>query len=258
MRSFQKKKRYLIGMADMDTIVADQQQVKQTSCHRALIVEIVGPAGAGKTTLFQALEKLDPGFRTEFLPPVWNFWYIPFFVKYILLLVPTLIRLKGNGDRNLNRRELAWMAMLKGWPTILRKKAEGDQKMILLDQGPIFLIALLSEFGPKSLRHSNMQGYWEKIIEQWIHTLDIVIWLDASDEILMQRIRTRRDEHLVKDKTDQEIKEFLAKYRVVYERLINTMMTNSREIRVLRIDTAKNSVDDIVRSVIEYSKGEWK
>ena len=215
-----------------------------------MIVEIVGPAGAGKSTLFQALEKCDPGFQVEFLPPVWNVAYLPFFVKHILLLAPTLVRMQGKGNRNLTRRELAWMAMLQGWPKILKEKAEGDHKLILLDQGPVFLMTILFEFGPESLRNPEIKGYWGKIKEKWIHTLDMLIWLDTSDEILINRIRSRPDKHLMKNKTDQEIIEFLAKYRRAYERLINTFMMNNPEIRVFQMDTGTNSVDDLIRCVL--------
>ncbi len=216
-----------------------------------MIIEIIGPAGAGKTTLFQYLSKNVSGMRTEFLPPVRNFRYIPFFIKYILMLVPTLINLQGKGNRFLSRRELAWMAMLKGWPVILRKKREDDSKMILLDQGPIFLMTILSEFGPQSLRNPNVQDYWNSVYEEWAHTLDMVIWLDTSDELLMKRIRTRRDEHMVKGKTDQEIRDFLAKYREGYERLINTLITINPEIHVLKLDTGKNSTDDLLHRFLE-------
>jgi len=234
----------------MVTTVTDPQKKKEIGCNKSLIVEIIGPAGAGKTTLFHALEKFDPEIQTVYLPPVWNLRYIPFFVKNILLLTPTLVRLSGKGDRILTRRELAWMAMLRGWPKILKKKAQGDHKVIILDQGPIFLMAILSEFGPKSLRSSSIQGYWEEVEEQWTRTLNMVICLDTSDEILMRRIRTRRDEHLVKDKTDQEMIDFLAKYRTAYDRLINSFLANNRDIRIIRMDTGKNSSEEILNNVI--------
>jgi shikimate kinase len=219
---------------------------------RAMIVEIVGPAGAGKTTLFQALEKNDPRFQAEPLPPVWDFWYLSFFIKYILLLVPTLFRLRANEVKKLSRQELAWMAMLLGWPQLLRKKVESNHKVFLLDQGPIFLMAILSEFGPEGLRNPDINGYWEKVYERWTNTLDIVIWLDAADEILINRIRTRRADHIVKHKSDQEIKEFLAKYRVAYDRLLTLLMKNNH-IQVIRLDTNKYSANDLVHYITELT-----
>lgn len=235
----------------MVPIVTQSLHTRESSCHRASIVEIVGVAGAGKTTLFRALSRFSPGIQVALLPPVWNIRYIPFFVKHIFLLTPTLLRLRGKDGKSLTRRELAWMAMLMGWPEILKRKPSGDQKVLLLDQGPIFLMAILSEFGPEGLRAPDIQNYWEKVYEQWISTLNMVIWLDTLDEILVNRIRTRQDEHMVKDKTDQEIRDFLGKYREAYERLIGTLSMANREIRVLKLDTGRNSVDDLVRCILQ-------
>jgi len=209
-------------------------------------VEIIGTAGAGKSTLFRALEKSSLGIQSETLPPVWKFSYILFFVKNILALVPMLSRLQGKGDRNLTRRELAWMAMLNGWSAILTKEAHNDGNVSLFDQGPIFLIAILTGFGPTSLRSSYVQSWWEKIFRQWMDVLDIVIWLDTSDEILIKRIRNREEDHLMKGKSNQELVDFLKTYRSVYEDVIKKMTANNPKIRVLRVDTGINSVDEIV------------
>lgn len=238
-------------MADLVSSVKVIQIDKETDCYRASIVEIVGPAGAGKTTLIHALEKLGPEFKIEYLPPVWNTNYIPFFVKHILLLTPFLIQMqRGKDGRNLTRRELAWMAMLRGWPEILRMKAESEHNAILLDPGPIFLMSILSEFGPESMQYPKLPNYWARIYKQWVDVLDMVIYLDAVDEILIKRIRTRKDQHLMKDQPDQATQEFLAKYRRSYDRLITLLTTRNRNIRVLRMDTSAASVNELVQCVL--------
>jgi deoxyadenosine/deoxycytidine kinase len=219
---------------------------------RAWIVEIVGPAGAGKTTLFQALEKRAPRMRTAFLPPVWQSDYIPFFVKNIIRLLPVLARMLGRGDRLLTRRELAWMAILQGWPEVLEKEALAGDQFILLDQGPVFLMAILTEFGPRSLRNANIQAWWNKITAKWVKTLDLVVWLDAPDAVLIERIRSRPTDHIVKDKPDHEMKAFLAKYRQEYDRLMSTICENNQGVSLLRIDTSRYSTADIVQSLIDY------
>ena len=241
----------------MVTIIEEAQRVKATSQPRSLFVEIIGPAGAGKSSLIQALEKSAPGIRAEDLPPVWKISYIPFFVKNILALVPMLSRLQGKGDRNLTRRELAWMAMLNGWPAILSKEACRDGNILLFDQGPIFLIAVLTQFGPTFLRSSSIQSWWDKVYARWMDTLDVVVWLDASDEILMQRIRHRQEDHLMKGESDQKLVDFLQVYRSVYGDVMKKLVMDNSKIHILRVDTGINSIDDVVIKVMSeiYS---WK
>ena len=219
-------------MADRIKVPAGSQSVDHAGCRRPTIVEVIGPAGSGKTTLFRALTECNSQVQAEFLPPIRNVSYLPFFAENILRLCPLLVRLPGTGDRMLNCQELAWMAMLKGWPKLLRKKAVDEDKIILMEQGPIFLMALLSEFGPSSLQAELAQRYWEEVIEQWSRIIDVVIWLDTSDETLIRRIRTRQDEHEVKEETDEEMKRYLARYRGVFERLMQVIRKNNGAIQV--------------------------
>jgi shikimate kinase len=222
--------------------------------HKSLVIEIIGPAGAGKSTLYKTLGKTSPDIQNESLPPVWNISHFPFFIKNILSLTPTLIRLPGKGDRNLTRRELAWMAILNGWPEILGNKVQEESKVILLDQGPIFLITVLLGFGPQCLNQPSLRGWWEKIYERWAQTLDLVVWLDSTDETLTGRIRERESEHLVKGKSDQEVYEFLAKFRVIYENVVKQILVRNPQMKVLRIDTGKFSLDEVVDKVISEIK----
>ena len=126
-----------------------------------------------------------------------------------------------------------------------------DDESIVIDQGPIFLIATLLEFGPQSLRYSTMQGWWDKIFDNWKHALDLVIWLDARDDVLARRIRTREEDHPVKGKTDQEIQEFMAQYRQIYGQVMSRFSTNNPRTRILHVDSSDLGVDEIVAMVMQ-------
>jgi deoxyadenosine/deoxycytidine kinase len=212
-----------------------------------VVVEIIGPAGAGKSTLFDALGKKITEIHCEFLPPVWSITYLPFFIKNFFLLLPTLLSV--HGDRGLSRRELAWMAILNGWPGILERRINQGFKVILLDQGPIFLIAILAGFGPKSLHEAKVNDWWERIIDRWAQTLDIIVWLDSSNEILTRRIRERERDHLVKEKSNREIQEFIVKYRMLYEGVTKQIIAKNPNLRLIRIDTGQYAINEIINKI---------
>jgi len=142
------------------------------------------------------------------------------------------------------------MAILKGWDHVLGRGVSNHGTVIVLDQGPVFLLAQLHCFGPESLRSQSAEKWWNGTYKQWADILDIVVWLDTSDSILMERIRTRGKGHLVKGRSEAEVFEFLARYRVAYEQVISVLKANASGPKVLRFDTAQEPLDEIVSRVV--------
>ncbi|MEN6408672.1 MAG: hypothetical protein ABFD44_03055 [Anaerolineaceae bacterium] len=228
--------------------VIELSQTMQADYAHSIIVEIVGPAGAGKSSLYRNLKSSPFGFKGATILPVWKLANVPFFIKNILQLIPLFVRVRLNGDRFFTRREIAWMAMLNGWADILKKDSTG-QGYVLLDQGPIFLMSILYGFGPTGLQNAAVQKWWERIFLRWRGAIDLVIWLDAPDEVLMTRIRNRSQDHIVKGKSETEMREFLAKYRTVYDFMMGHLSGGNNHTRVLRFDTSQYSVSQIASIV---------
>ena len=83
------------------------------------------------------------------------------------------------------------------------------------------------------------------MLKQWASALDMVIWLDAPDAILVERIRARSKWHLVKEKPEQVANKFLARFRTSYDQIIARLTANCGP-RVLRFNTKQESLDQIV------------
>jgi thymidylate kinase len=209
------------------------------------LVEIIGPAGAGKTTLCQALYNHQEQIRLRDFPNVHRVGDAPFFIRYGLGLVPTLLRLYRRNSRQLHRREFAWMSILMGWPFLLQKEAKKGSKVIILDQGPVYLMAEMKEFGPEYLRNQKSEKLWQSLYYRWANTLDMIVWLDAADDDLLERIRTRDQEHVVKNELASTVIEFLGRYRRAYEEILSMLEANTSDLRVLRIDTSRKQAKEI-------------
>ncbi len=224
---------------------------REPSRNRPWIIEVVGPAGAGKTTLFAAILKSIPDIRASSLPDVHAIQNSLFFVKHILYVIPIIVRrpFDGKEDIGLSRRHLAWMAMLNGWPGLLSKAVIKHRKDLLLDQGPVFLISTLLEFGPLHLRGPGARKWWTKINAMWANTLDLLIYLDAANEILMKRIRSRAEDHIFKDQSDQVLIDFLNRYRSAYDRVIERIELCNSHVQVLRYDSGIHLPDELVNDI---------
>ena len=200
------------------------------------VVEIVGPAGAGKSTLYQALHGRD-NFHLDNFPDVRRLASLPFFLWNGARVIGSLRGLGG-----LSRRELAWMAILRGWPALLQKT---NPRVTVLDQGPVYLMTELREFGPAALRTSVADAWWRDLSARWSQTLDLIIWLDADDADLLERIRTREKAHIVKDASAEETLSFLNRYRAAYERVMADL-----HVPILRFDSSRMTTTQIAENLL--------
>lgn len=214
------------------------------------VVEIVGPAGSGKTTLYQALEHYSESIRLENFPDVHKVADAPFFIVHGLRLIPNLLRSYRFNSRQLTRREYAWMAILNGWSALLRKQSNDNDKIIILDQGPVYLLAEMRLFGPEYLMQKAAERLWQNLYNSWAATLDMIVWLDAADDILQDRIQNRQQEHIVKNQPAKVIQEFLNRYRMEYEFILSIMTARNADLKVLRVDTGQQKTRSIVNQFL--------
>jgi deoxyadenosine/deoxycytidine kinase len=132
----------------------------------------------------------------------------------------------------------------------LRKEIAKTNKITVIDQGPISFIAHLAVWGPQSLFDSNMQKWWEKVYKSWKHSIDVVVMLDTSDEELKARVNHRPQDHFLKGESDSQLIYWNSKYRIIYEQIVNNLLSNNQEIRIIRIDSGNNSIDAIINILL--------
>jgi thymidylate kinase len=210
------------------------------------VIELVGPAGAGKTTLMRALRRRNPrlgeGVRVS------KIQLIPFFVDNTRLLLPTYLR-HHRGTRWLTWRETRAMMYVNAWHHYLTRREHDRDAVTLLDHGPVFRLTRLREFGPQLTRSEVFESWWQAALNQWAIRLEAIVWLDATDEILVERIRSRAAWHRVKRGREADIRRFLTRYRACYEQVLSRL-TAIRPPRVLRFDTGLGSADEIAEAVL--------
>jgi thymidylate kinase len=230
----------------------DNIDVKQNPClNRGCVIELIGVAGVGKSTLYRSLKSRNyPWLICDQVLPVWNISSVPFFIKNITSMMPLLMQTEIMGERLLKRREIAFLALLHGWHKTLRKKADHQGSAIILDQGPISMMAYLSVFGPESLKYDHVQSWWDSIYHKWAQALDLLVYLDTKDEVIIDRIRNRSQDHFLKKETTDVICEWIYKYRGLYTQILNRFESNGRKVKVVRIDSGLNSVDELIKDLL--------
>ncbi len=217
-----------------------------------LVVELAGLAGAGKSTISRALLRQGQWIRLEVHPYFRQLKQLSFFLRGGLALLPTLIQLKGERGRWFTRRELAWMMIVAGWCRSFERRPLERGVVHILDQGAIYMLAQLYAFGPERLQCIKAEKWWRKVFDRWAGALDLVIWLDAPENILLKRIRARSEPHLVKDWPDSEALVLLRRYRMAYEQVLTELAVSRAGPRVLWLDTAQTSVAETMEQVLQF------
>ena len=222
--------------------------VGHTTARKPLIMELVGPAGAGKTTLSRTLSHRSSAIQIGSEIELRKFKYIPIFLTIAISLLPFFLLQFLHGQK-FSWDEIKYLVYLKGWSEVLKQEARRKDAAVLLDHGPVFKLATLHEFGPEKLRSARFEEWWDAMFKQWASTLDIVVWLDAPDSVLENRINSRDQRHLVKGKSEQEAARFLARYRKSYEQTLAKLKTHGGPF-LLQFDTSQTSIEKVADEII--------
>lgn len=220
-----------------------QQSVKPTAA--PLVVELVGLAGAGKTTITQALTHANPQISQRIVLP--RRQMNRHLATHTLAFLPTYLRHFPRLPW-FTREEMRGMIYLTAWPEFLSQPGTMQPPVQLLDLGPAYRLTFLQEFGSPLTQQPRFTRWCEEVIQRWRRRLHLLIWLDAPNAVLLERINQRAKDHTIKARSADESAAFFSRYRAGFERIIGQFATQP-DLAVLRLDTSQYSVQQIREQV---------
>jgi RNase adaptor protein for sRNA GlmZ degradation len=217
-----------------------------------MIVEIVGVAGSGKTTTLSMLSQQN----LDILPVLHlrSFKNFLLYVSATYSMLPILLR-QIICQKSFDLQKLHLMIRLQSLYSISRRLS--DRSVMVLDQGPIFTLMLLADldFEDDITVDFTVKSWWNQMLSNWSHMLDMIIFLDAPDEVLINRIRTRDKWHPVKSKSDVAIKCYLLNHRTLFEAIVSQLLAID-DLCLVSYDTHDHSlpflIDDILSRFSTY------
>jgi cytidylate kinase len=82
------------------------------------------------------------------------------------------------------------------------------------------------------------------MLEGWLSAVDVLVWLDAPDDVLWGRINERSQSHATKGRSFEEAIAFLGRYRALFAGILDRAEATGRPL-VLRFDTSVTSPTEI-------------
>ncbi len=187
---------------------------RRNGTSRPLVVELVGPAGVGKSALAERLLARHDVMRAS----IWN-------LPRALLLesgvrsLPELLRLCVM-TRSLPREELKQIVRLNALRLYVGRRVAGA-RVVVLDEGPVFALSWLRVFGHPRLQNGQAEPWWRATYAVWAALLDRLVLLDAPEPALTSRIRERnKPADIFRAMSDEEIGDVVGRYRIGFERVL--------------------------------------
>jgi thymidylate kinase len=211
-------------------------------------IEVTGVAGSGKSTAVRALcgrlsYRRGPSLHARH----------PSHLLEIVRSVPRLRAILIDGlvhPRRITWRELKLLAYVeRGW-RILERERDQRAEAVVLDQGPIYALVRLGAEGAAFSRRPAFVAWRRQQVSLWAKHLRVVVWLDAPDDVLWERINGRDQGHGQKGKPPLEGKRFLRRYRHAFDELL-TSLEGAGGPPVVRIDTAASRPDEVVGAIVD-------
>lgn len=219
-----------------------------------LIAEIIGPSGAGKSALSASLNLRDRTIRAGL-----TVWGLPLrsLLGSGIISLPAILgicvarkRVRVDEMQQIVRLN----ALYRKLKTLSAESGLSKRSALFLDEGVVFALAKVHADGliGNAASSRSLDG-WEKVeLDKWSKVLNVLIWLDAPDDLLIDRIRTRAKSHRMKERPDDEVREFLARYRASYERIIYELISRRSDIRVIKFSTEEAQLDSIASKIISH------
>lgn len=208
---------------------------------RPFLVEIVGLPGSGKSTAVGALRARHPAIAP--MPILRSGPHRALLARHLARTLATLAGRRALG-RHWTRDGVVMMAYLTALPEALTGPGRPDAPVIVFDQGPLYTLSR------PSLRHERLRGWRDRAIERWRGLLDLVVWLDADDDILLARIDEREKVHRLKNAGDAPGRSALAADRAVLEDLLGHLGGGISRPRLVRIDTGAKAPEEIASELL--------
>jgi hypothetical protein len=145
---------------------------------------------------------------------------------------------------------------LDTWISTIRSHNRSEEAIVIIDPGAVYWLSDLGELGPEITRHPQFRQSWNAWLEQWSAALNVIIWLDAPEELCVERVMTREEYHHIKTFTFEKGVQELKRFREEYRRII-PLMTSRHPIKVFYFRSDQITTDQMIEQIFSDPDMKW-
>ena len=206
-----------------------------------LVVELLGAPGTGKSGLARALSELDgvtvvkDHQRGDLSTLAWS----------LARSWPVAVAPPHDVDR---RRWAAWAGRVTAASQIAEARFASGARTVVFDQGAAYTLVRMMQV--RSRPHGNV-WWWSRCLET-AGLLDLLVILDADNDVLARRLRTRSKEHEADTMESPTLGDYLARERRACHEVADVLAREGADVRrIITTDTTVEEQVDIVREALE-------
>lgn len=207
----------------------------------APVIELVGPAGVGKSTIWQLLAQRSGVTCAS----VWEL-PLPLLLASSGRTIPAIAGLL-RAARGWPSEEVQQLIRLGALELFLRRT--NGARAVVLDEGPVFAMSWFRVVGHNVFRGDRLAQWWQRTLSLWARRLDVIVLFDAADPLLVRRLRTRAKPHPFRQRPDHDIYEFNAAYRRAFDWIAPALAERGGP-RVVCINTDAATPEEIADRVL--------
>jgi hypothetical protein len=215
-----------------------------------MVIEVVGPAGVGKSALVSELTKLGGVVRAG----VWN---LPrhLLARGAISSAGAIAGLwRDSGRVNVAKQVVRLSALERR----VAELADGRTGSVVLDEGPVFALAWFHVFADRQRGPRPLAAWRRGATERWATALDAIVWLDAPDPVLLERLRRRsKPRDVFAGMTDPDILDLQTAYRAAFREVIGAL-TGATGAQLLSLDAEHTPADQLARAVAAACAGGFR
>lgn len=179
------------------------------------MVELVGAAGVGKSTLVAELRRRDPAIR-------WLQRARGASAGETARAVPAWLAAAARAPLGYAWRHARYFLRLGALEAVVRRAAADASGTVILEHGPVFTLARVRAFQAAPMP-APLARYAHRMLAQWAKRLDLVIALDAPLDVLAERIHSRDKDHVMRGKHEEELRDFVHRYRAAFDGVLSEL-----------------------------------